>query len=143
MSPLAQLISLALLVVAALVGRREARLAALGKVTALGLYLGVDGLWAGPTSTGALAVAGAVGVYWALLVVRSGAPWLAVLLVSQGLQLMVQGAALIGLATASQALAAVGAALIVQVVAIASAATMEGSRRFRPRYVSLLGAGER
>jgi hypothetical protein len=143
MSPVALLISLVLLVVAALVGRREARLAALGKVTALGLYLGVDGLWAGPASPGALAVAGALGVYWALLVVRSGAPWLALLLVTQGLQLMVQGATLFGLATPAQALAAVGGALVVQVIVIACAATMEGSRRFRPRYVPLLGAGER
>lgn len=143
MTPIVILIALGLLVCAALIGNREARLAALGKATALALYIGVNGLWLGPSSPGALLVAGALGVYWALLIVRAGATWLVWLLVSQGVQLMVQGLASIGWLTDPFATSTMVAVLVVQVIAIVCAASFEASGRLRPGYVSLLGAGDR
>lgn len=136
------LLSLAILTLCAIVlfGAGVPRLAAVGKLFTLTVYMVLDGDWAQSLSPPGLLLAALLAAYWIVLLVRTQDRWLAPLILSQAVQMAVQGLAVLKVVSAPLAAVWIAFVVIFQVAVVIFAAVArrrQAGRRSLPIAVDV------
>jgi hypothetical protein len=136
------LLSAAIIVLAGVVlfGAGVPRLASVGKVFTLTIYMALDGDWVQSLTTPGLMLAALLAAYWVGLLVRTQERWVALLILSQAVQMAVQGLVVLRLVPASVASIWVAVVVLFQViviVAVSVSRVRQSARRSLPVAVDV------
>lgn len=136
------LLSLAILALSAVVlfGSGAPRLAAVGKVFTLTVYMVLNGDWIQSLSPPGLLLAALLAAYWIVLLVRTQERWLAPLILSQAVQMAVQGLVVLKVLSASAGAVWVSFVVMFQVAVVISASVArmrQAGRRSLPIAVDV------
>jgi hypothetical protein len=136
------LLSAAILILAGVVlfGAGSPRLAAVGKVFTLTVYMALDGDWVQSLTAPGLLLAALLAAYWILLLLRTHERWLAPVILSQAAQMAIQGLVVLKVVAVPAASIWVAVIVLFQVVVILGVSVVRlrlGPRRSLPIAVDV------